>query len=344
MDNLSPYFHSQPNDFSTYQKLPISIVLHPKGDIYAIDKFEPAVTTNILSLIGRSVEKFVTMDKDDFERIFLKSSNSEETLANKSEAFNYLHTENFVIRSQLDCYHKDIGIFDIKTRATLPIRVFDQFDLSYLTQYKLDQLKGSKNSYEKEYYDMIRSTFLRNSIQARIGNMDGIFVVYHNTENVFGFEYLKRDELELSLYQSAKMADYVYHTSIMMLERILTRIIEDFEPGKKINVVMHTEQDELDATMTIFAQEAHFNENGELVLPKRTETIPSLKMYKVNSETVIKDYPIKGPVHINDDDDPTAFFKMDRMKGGISLQSALFHKTIEKWIEFFTKYSFANFR
>jgi hypothetical protein len=31
---------------------------------------------------------------------------------------------------------------------------------------------------------------IRVSFQARIGDMDGIFVAYHNTARVFGFQYL----------------------------------------------------------------------------------------------------------------------------------------------------------
>lgn len=54
------------------------------------------------------------------------------------------------------------------------------------------------------YYDLVRSGMLKYrcvalrtgnvadhpSLQARIGNMDGIFVAYHNTRRMFGFQYL----------------------------------------------------------------------------------------------------------------------------------------------------------
>ena len=37
---------------------------------------------------------------------------------------------------------------------------------------------------------MIRSTLLKYSMQARIGMMDGIFLAYHNTSRLFGFQYM----------------------------------------------------------------------------------------------------------------------------------------------------------
>ena len=38
---------------------------------------------------------------------------------------------------------------------------------------------------------MIRAAFLKYSGQCRIGRMDGAFVTYHNTQEIFGFQYVK---------------------------------------------------------------------------------------------------------------------------------------------------------
>jgi hypothetical protein len=40
------------------------------------------------------------------------------------------------------------------------------------------------------FYDMSRAAFLKYSMQVRIGDMDGIFVAYHNTARIFGFQYI----------------------------------------------------------------------------------------------------------------------------------------------------------
>ena len=40
------------------------------------------------------------------------------------------------------------------------------------------------------YFDLIKSAMLKFTMQVRIGMMDGIFVAYHNTDRIFGFQYL----------------------------------------------------------------------------------------------------------------------------------------------------------
>ena len=57
--------------------------------------------------------------------------------------------------------------------------------------YKITQQAGLWNSFERELYDMIRAAFLKYSGQCRIGRMDGAFVTYHNTQEIFGFQYVK---------------------------------------------------------------------------------------------------------------------------------------------------------
>jgi len=56
--------------------------------------------------------------------------------------------------------------------------------------YDIHQERGFYHSFEREYYDMVRSAMLKYSMQVRIGKMDGIFVAYHNTARLFGFQYL----------------------------------------------------------------------------------------------------------------------------------------------------------
>lgn len=338
VDNLSHTFQRQTKKFTPSQKLPTSFVLHPKDGIYAIDRFQPSANTNILSSIGKSVERMITMEKEEFESVFLKSSKSTKSFANEKEAFNYLHTGSLILRSQLDCTHNDIGIFDLKTRATFPLRVYSHDDLPKLLNYKLDRLRGSKNSFEREYYDMARSSFLRNSFQTRIGNMSGIFIVYHNTDEVFGFEFLKREELERAIYQSPNMAEYVYNTTLIIFDELLNTITQGFDPNVPLNVIMHSSlNSNNDATMSVFVHEAKFNENNELILPKRNEPVKSLKMFKVYAHTTIEDHVLKGPLHINSDDNPSAYLKISQITGSTALQSILYHKTIDQWVEFYAK-------
>ena len=51
------------------------------------------------------------------------------------------------------------------------------------------------DSYEREFYDMARSAFMKYNLQVRIGCMKGIFVAYHSTKEIFGFEFLSQVSL-----------------------------------------------------------------------------------------------------------------------------------------------------
>lgn len=44
---------------------------------------------------------------------------------------------------------------------------------------------------------MTRSAFIKYNMQVRIGRMAGIFVAYHNTKEMFGFEYISQQEMDM---------------------------------------------------------------------------------------------------------------------------------------------------
>ena len=73
---------------------------------------------------------------------------------------------------------------------------------------------------------MARSAFLKYSLQVRIGNMDGIFVCFHNTSRIFGFQYISQDEMDQVLCGSQRVADDVFALSIKMLEFVLDLVTE----------------------------------------------------------------------------------------------------------------------
>jgi len=107
----------------------------------------------------------------------------------------------------------------------LPIRR-DIINYRLHSGYRLDRLSGFTNSFEREYYDMARSAcnvllpvfsssfvcfyifyllfilfvVMKYNLQVRIGCMGGIFVAYHNTKEMFGFEYLSKEDLDQCLF------------------------------------------------------------------------------------------------------------------------------------------------
>ncbi len=88
------------------------------------------------------------------------------------------------MRSQLDAHDPRLpgtGMFDLKTRAVVTIRM-DAQQYESTRGYEIRGRHGEWESFEREYYDMIRAAFLKYSLQVRMGRMDGIFVAFHNTE------------------------------------------------------------------------------------------------------------------------------------------------------------------
>jgi hypothetical protein len=59
------------------------------------------------------------------------------------------------------------------------------------------------------------------SFQARIGHMDGIFVAYHNTAKVFGFQYISLEEIDSRLFGNSATGYTAFRHTVSMMEKIL---------------------------------------------------------------------------------------------------------------------------
>jgi hypothetical protein len=130
---------------------------------------------------GILLEKFLTHSPSEFLRL-TRSSVSPAAVAEqpKREAYRYakvglglmpdpttrnplLQSDKFILRSQLDCFDHRLpgtGVFDIKTRAVMTIR-HDQLNFEENSGYQIRTIQGLVESFEKEYYDLIRSAFLK---------------------------------------------------------------------------------------------------------------------------------------------------------------------------------------
>jgi hypothetical protein len=100
---------------------------------------------------------------------------------------------NMLIRSQIDCEGvSDDGsyyVYELKTRACAPQR-YDASNTHLYLDYKINSRLGSHSSFEREYFDLIRSILIKYYFQVSIGFMDGAMLCYHNTNEIFGFEYI----------------------------------------------------------------------------------------------------------------------------------------------------------
>ena len=194
---ISQSFNHSRCKFSRGAKFPAIVILRKKNDkIRSIDSDKTFDKEMVLSILGHSLERFLT-----------ETPNLPES---QNDFYHYSKISDFIVRSQLDAYDPHLpgtGVFDLKTRAVCAIR----HDLSYVennnnsTGYRLDKMHGEYESFEREFYELIKATLLKYSLQSRIGKMDGIFVAYHNISKLFGFQYLPQEELDYIIH--SKMGD-----------------------------------------------------------------------------------------------------------------------------------------
>ncbi|RFU26884.1 hypothetical protein B7463_g9442, partial [Scytalidium lignicola] len=254
---LSQDFPIQHKSFTALQRGPSAIFLRWRDGTYAIDADKQYDTANILSMLGKSMEKLLTLSTEDFEKYRKENSDQiSEEERNEAESFHYTTMGDFLMRSQLDAHDPRLpgtGMFDLKTRAVVSIRM-DAREYEKGMGYEIRTRHGEWESYEREYYDMIRAAFLKYSLQVRMGRMDGIFVAYHNTERIFGFQYISLPEMDLALHgtEDPSTGDSEFKISLELLNRILDRATARF-PEKSLRIHFETRAAET-PFMYIFAE------------------------------------------------------------------------------------------
>lgn len=58
--------------------------------------------------------------------------------------------------------------------------------------------------------------------------MDGIFVAYHNTATLFGFQYIPLEEMNKRIFGSTEMAEQAFRLCLALMERTLEVATELF--------------------------------------------------------------------------------------------------------------------
>lgn len=257
--NLSDTFKDEPLKFMMYQRKPSMIVLRKNDNgHYSIDKNSLFESKNeiILLKMGKYMEKLFTCNKSDFEaRYIIKDGKKPLTFNDEGDYFNFVSYDKILLRSQIDCAGKDkFGndiVFEIKTRAVSPIRydVHNYFD--YLN-YEVDSLLGKHSSYEREFYDLIRGAFLKYLFQLKIGGMDGAFISYHNTQKIYGFEYISLSDIERRIFGNCNFSNIIFKASLKMLEETLEYILRDFGNEEKLYIGLFA--NEWKGTLDIFVE------------------------------------------------------------------------------------------
>lgn len=231
-DMLSREFPKPSSKYSKITLGPSAIFLRRKDDLYAIDADKAYDTPNIMSWLGHSLEKLLTVDRKEFERYRRSSGDAVPGEDESGRCYHYSKLGNFLMRSQLDAYDPRLpgkGIFDLKTRAVVSIRMnHKQWEAGKGYQIRYD--RGEWESYEREFHDMARATMLKYSLQVRMGRMDGIFVAYHNVERIFGFQYLPIEDMDLVLHgqKDPCLGDQEFKMSISLLDELMQKATEQY--------------------------------------------------------------------------------------------------------------------
>ncbi|KAJ2083515.1 hypothetical protein H4R24_000788 [Coemansia sp. RSA 988] len=236
---LSMKFADMPNRFTRGMRYPASIALRYHDGVYGIDADKSFdVKDSILSILGKSLEKLLTSSPKEFEKY--KKENSWKVKNIPEETYHYATFGDFALRSQLDCRDPRLPrkSFDLKTRGSLAVRMdLENYEVS--KGYQINTMKGRLQSFEREYYDMARSAFLKYNFQTRIGNMDGIFVAYHNTARMFGFQYISRREMDEVLFGNEATGNTAFKVILILLGNML-RTVTDQYPNMDLRVTFNS--------------------------------------------------------------------------------------------------------
>lgn len=255
---LSQGFPDKLRSFTRLLRAPAAMFLLYHDGVYSIDADKEFENANILMNLGKSMEKLLTLPKEEFERYRRSHDNKvtpEEEQATP-EPYHYSTLGDFLMRSQLDAYDPRLpgtGMFDLKTRAVVSIRM-DALNYQRGTGYEIKGRYGNLESYEREYYDMIRAAFLKYSLQVRIGRMDGIFVAFHNIERIFGFQYISLPEMDQALHgqSDTSLGDREFQLSLSLWNKILDRATAKY-PQRSLRFHFET-RDNATPNMYVFAE------------------------------------------------------------------------------------------
>jgi hypothetical protein len=229
---LSRQFPEPSPKFSRITLGPSAVFLRHKDGIYAIDADKSYDSPNIMSWLGHSLEKLLTTERSEFEKFRKSSPEKAPAEENASRCYHYSKQGNIMMRSQLDAVDPRLpgtGVFDLKTRAVISIRM-NHRDYVEGAGYQLRHSLGEWESFEREFYDMTRATMLKYSLQVRMGRMDGIFIAYHNIERIFGFQYLSLLDMDAVLHgqHDTVLGDQEFKLSLSLVDEILVKATTQF--------------------------------------------------------------------------------------------------------------------
>lgn len=230
--------HLTMNYMSSYRKPNTFFLRKHESGAYSVENDKGPVVhsaVEVLLMGGTILENLFTTDEEDFKKIIDMSvdlsSEYKEQILEASRSYRYRKIGKLVVRSQIDCQGIDSEgksfVYEIKTRACAPIR-YDLDNYKDYFDYQILRRRGVDQSYEREYFDLIRSILIKYFFQIKIGRMDGAAVAYHNTQETFGFEYISLKEIEKRLFGCSEISDQIMKICLCLFQDILDEVTQKF--------------------------------------------------------------------------------------------------------------------
>lgn len=154
-------------------------------------------------------------------------------------------------------------------------------NVQHMSGYIIKNALGTLESFEKEYYDLIRSAFLKWTFQARIGDMDGMFVAYHNTARMFGFQYIPLEEMDTRVYGNKINAERAFEHCVSMLEEISQELTLVF-PGESFRATFETPEGS--PKLSIFVEPEEWDD---------AKGVRPMKLVEVTTESFLNGQPVE---------------------------------------------------
>lgn len=321
LDTLPVEFAGDLSTFTRMVKAPAAVELIPKENgTTSINylSFEPKDMPDqtIMSQQGVIMENFFTKPPKDYELMLLANKHllpADNNPGDQSTHDHYAYCQygNVLLRSQLDCYNPNLPkkSFDIKTRATVAIRM-NAAEYYDFINYRLHRTHGRWNSFSREYYDMLRSSFLKYNFQVRIGDMDGLFIAFHNTNEIFGFQYTSREEMDAVLFGSSSMGDQVFNITLQLFQTVLDQVHKSF-PDQRLQLVFNT----VSNRMNIFALSEGCDSEDKIVEGLQNNNVQSL----LQKQWVLEVDRFINGIHINQSEVPVLTSERDVLDIGYQL-------------------------
>lgn len=99
--------------------------------------------------------------------------------------------------------------------------------------------------------------------------MDGAFIAYHNTQEMFGFEYLKTKEIEKRCFGNSAFADASFVVCSKLMTNLFDLILNDLANEQyemlKIGFYSESPAKRMVVFVELFDEQTKWNDKGSLL-------------------------------------------------------------------------------